>query len=194
MHHMRRFAFICRFCWILFYVSKQSPEGELWHSGGASGQVPLWRCQLDMLQLWTLHTFVGFNGCRDLSGTAGVLQGKSPMFDIWTEAPSPPSTMTVLGHCTFFAKCCFFIVYFTWRGRGRWGKTVNLASRMQSTGVPGRIQVSELFYKSIMAVPGQQYTFEESHEQMCARTALFFDHHYWCANSLKGAPCYGIWL
>ena len=36
--------------------------------------------------------------------TAGVLQGKTPMFDIW-------------------------------------GKTVNLASRMESTGQPGRIQV-----------------------------------------------------
>eukprot|EP00667_Euglena_gracilis_P003367 EG_transcript_3376 len=62
--------------------------------------------------------------------TAGVLQGKSPMFDIW-------------------------------------GKTVNLASRMQSTGLPGRIQVSELFYKSIVAIPGQQYSFEESHQTMC---------------------------
>ena len=44
--------------------------------------------------------------------TAGVLQGKTPMFDIW-------------------------------------GKTVNLASRMESTGVSGRIQVSELVYRSV---------------------------------------------
>eukprot|EP00667_Euglena_gracilis_P000580 EG_transcript_580 len=62
--------------------------------------------------------------------TAGVLQGKNPMFDIW-------------------------------------GKTVNLASRMQSTGQPGRIQVSDLFYRSVIACPGQRFVFEPSRETMC---------------------------
>jgi hypothetical protein len=62
--------------------------------------------------------------------TAGVLQGKSPMFDIW-------------------------------------GKTVNLASRMQSTSVPGRIQVSEAFCRAVMATPGQPFTFEDAHDTYC---------------------------
>eukprot|EP00667_Euglena_gracilis_P001451 EG_transcript_1451 len=62
--------------------------------------------------------------------TAGVLQGKNPMFDIW-------------------------------------GKTVNLASRMQSTSPPGRIQVTDLFCHAILAVPGQPFTFDDSHEVMC---------------------------
>eukprot|EP00667_Euglena_gracilis_P000925 EG_transcript_923 len=62
--------------------------------------------------------------------TAGVLQGKNPMFDIW-------------------------------------GKTVNLASRMQSTGQPGRIQVSDLFHRSVIASPDQPFLFEDSHQVMC---------------------------
>eukprot|EP00667_Euglena_gracilis_P001456 EG_transcript_1455 len=62
--------------------------------------------------------------------TAGVLQGKNPMFDIW-------------------------------------GKTVNLASRMQSTGQPGRIQVSDLFHRSVVASPDQPFLFEDSHQVMC---------------------------
>lgn len=62
--------------------------------------------------------------------TAGVLQGKSPMFDIW-------------------------------------GKTVNLASRMESTGQPGRIQVSEGFFKKVAAVPNQPFTFEPGHKAYC---------------------------
>jgi len=47
--------------------------------------------------------------------TAGVLQGKTPLFDI-----------------------C--------------GQTVNLASRMDSTGQPGRIQVSEAIYQATTQV------------------------------------------
>eukprot|EP00668_Euglena_longa_P026608 GGOE01033311.1.p1 GENE.GGOE01033311.1~~GGOE01033311.1.p1 ORF type:complete len:1167 (-),score=340.26 GGOE01033311.1:555-3878(-) len=61
---------------------------------------------------------------------AGVLAGRSPMFDIW-------------------------------------GNTVNLASRMQSTGEPGRIQVSEYLYQKVVAEPGQPFTFDSPHSVYC---------------------------
>eukprot|EP00667_Euglena_gracilis_P000525 EG_transcript_525 len=48
-----------------------------------------------------------------------------------------------------------------------WGATVNLASRMQSSGEPGRIQVSEQLYKKVMAVPGQPFTFEAPRSTFC---------------------------
>jgi len=80
---------------------------------------------------------------------AGVLQGKSPMFDIW-------------------------------------GKTVNLASRMQSTGVPGRIQVSDAFYRIIAAIPGQSYGFEESHETLCKGFGLV--RGYFVQRTVEGPP------
>jgi len=38
-----------------------------------------------------------------------------------------------------------------------WGDTVNIASRMQSSGVPGRIQVAP----STRALLGDDYAFEE---------------------------------
>ena len=38
-----------------------------------------------------------------------------------------------------------------------WGDTVNLASRMESTGVPGAIQVTESVYREL----GGEYKFEE---------------------------------
>ena len=38
-----------------------------------------------------------------------------------------------------------------------WGDTVNLASRMESTGVPGAIQVSESVYQALHG----EYKFEE---------------------------------
>eukprot|EP00669_Euglena_mutabilis_P002621 TRINITY_DN132_c0_g1_i1.p1 TRINITY_DN132_c0_g1~~TRINITY_DN132_c0_g1_i1.p1 ORF type:complete len:999 (-),score=276.51 TRINITY_DN132_c0_g1_i1:532-3528(-) len=62
--------------------------------------------------------------------TAGVLQGKTPLFDIW-------------------------------------GKTVNLASRMESTGQPGRIQVSEAIYQATTQVKGQPFVFETRHKVFC---------------------------
>jgi len=81
--------------------------------------------------------------------TAGVLQGKSPMFDIW-------------------------------------GKTVNLASRMQSTGIPGRIQVAEPFYRSIIAIPEQSYVFEESHDQLCKGFGMV--RSYYVQSTLEAVP------
>eukprot|EP00668_Euglena_longa_P028595 GGOE01035876.1.p1 GENE.GGOE01035876.1~~GGOE01035876.1.p1 ORF type:complete len:1162 (-),score=411.87 GGOE01035876.1:1521-4565(-) len=62
--------------------------------------------------------------------TAGVLQGKTPLFDIW-------------------------------------GKTVNLASRMESTGVPGRVQVSESVFQSVVSVKDQPFTFDPRHRVSC---------------------------
>ncbi|HBQ98370.1 MAG TPA: diguanylate cyclase, partial [Cyanobacteria bacterium UBA11691] len=38
-----------------------------------------------------------------------------------------------------------------------WGDTVNVASRMESSGMPGKIQVSEQFYQSLK----DQFEFEE---------------------------------
>eukprot|EP00667_Euglena_gracilis_P007105 EG_transcript_7171 len=48
-----------------------------------------------------------------------------------------------------------------------WGTPVNLASRMQSTGEPGRIQVSEQLYQKVIAVPGQPFSFEEPRSTFC---------------------------
>jgi len=62
--------------------------------------------------------------------TAGVLQGKTPLFDIW-------------------------------------GRTVNLASRMESTGQPGRIQVAEGVYQTLAPLKEQPFTFEARHKVFC---------------------------
>eukprot|EP00668_Euglena_longa_P027006 GGOE01033798.1.p1 GENE.GGOE01033798.1~~GGOE01033798.1.p1 ORF type:complete len:1151 (-),score=392.90 GGOE01033798.1:281-3733(-) len=62
--------------------------------------------------------------------TAGVLQGKTPLFDIW-------------------------------------GKTVNLASRMESTGQAGRIQVAEGVYLAVIKHKDQPFTFESRHKVYC---------------------------
>eukprot|EP00667_Euglena_gracilis_P000724 EG_transcript_725 len=48
-----------------------------------------------------------------------------------------------------------------------WGATVNLASRMQSTGEPGRIQVSEQLYKKVTAEPNQPFTFDAPRSTYC---------------------------
>ena len=45
-----------------------------------------------------------------------------------------------------------------------WGQTVNLASRMQTTGEPGRIQISELMYERVTADPESRFTFERAHK------------------------------
>jgi len=44
---------------------------------------------------------------------------------------------------------------------------VNLASRMESTGQPGRIQVAEKFFKRVIAVEGQPFAFEPSRPTYC---------------------------
>eukprot|EP00667_Euglena_gracilis_P011028 EG_transcript_11244 len=62
--------------------------------------------------------------------TAGVLQGKAPLFDIW-------------------------------------GKTVNLASRMESTGQAGRIQVAEGVFQSVLMYKNQPFAFESRHKVYC---------------------------
>eukprot|EP00667_Euglena_gracilis_P012321 EG_transcript_12642 len=62
--------------------------------------------------------------------TAGVLQGKTPLFDIW-------------------------------------GKTVNLASRMESTGQAGRIQVAEGVYQAVALCKDQPFLFESRHKVHC---------------------------
>jgi class 3 adenylate cyclase len=75
--------------------------------------------------------------------TAGVLPGKTPLFDVW-------------------------------------GKTVNLASRMESTGQPGRIQVSEAVQKAVIAIPDQPFGFDAKHRVTCRGfgqvTAYFLSH------------------
>eukprot|EP00667_Euglena_gracilis_P025082 EG_transcript_29175 len=48
-----------------------------------------------------------------------------------------------------------------------WGTPVNLASRMQSTGEPGRIQVSEQLYREVVLVPGQPFGFEPPRSVYC---------------------------
>eukprot|EP00667_Euglena_gracilis_P000689 EG_transcript_688 len=48
-----------------------------------------------------------------------------------------------------------------------WGKTVNLASRMESTGQPGRIQISEGVHQSLLKVKGQPFTFDSRHKVYC---------------------------
>ncbi len=47
------------------------------------------------------------------------------------------------------------------------GCTVNLASRMQSTGQPGRIQVSEGIYRRVTAMPNQPFTFDSPKTTFC---------------------------
>eukprot|EP00668_Euglena_longa_P011075 GGOE01013432.1.p1 GENE.GGOE01013432.1~~GGOE01013432.1.p1 ORF type:complete len:1134 (+),score=292.86 GGOE01013432.1:137-3403(+) len=48
-----------------------------------------------------------------------------------------------------------------------WGKTVNLASRMESTGQPGRIQVSEGVHHTLLKVKDQPFTFDSRHKVSC---------------------------
>eukprot|EP00667_Euglena_gracilis_P001132 EG_transcript_1132 len=48
-----------------------------------------------------------------------------------------------------------------------WGTPVNLASRMQSTGEPGRIQVSEQLYRKVMEEAGQPFSFEPPRSVFC---------------------------
>uniref|UniRef100_A0A7S4G4S8 Guanylate cyclase domain-containing protein n=1 Tax=Eutreptiella gymnastica TaxID=73025 RepID=A0A7S4G4S8_9EUGL len=62
--------------------------------------------------------------------TAGVLQGKAPLFDVW-------------------------------------GKTVNLASRLESTGVPGVIQISEAAYVAVTRDPACAFQFDRGHKTFC---------------------------
>ena len=42
-----------------------------------------------------------------------------------------------------------------------WGSTVNLASRMESTGVTDRIQVSQDVYDKISFLPGHEFKQKE---------------------------------
>eukprot|EP00668_Euglena_longa_P037825 GGOE01048731.1.p1 GENE.GGOE01048731.1~~GGOE01048731.1.p1 ORF type:complete len:1179 (-),score=398.21 GGOE01048731.1:1036-4452(-) len=62
--------------------------------------------------------------------TAGVLQGRLPLFDIW-------------------------------------GPTVNLASRMESTGQAGRIQVVEGVFQAVVAQNDQPFLFDSRHKVFC---------------------------
>eukprot|EP00667_Euglena_gracilis_P017309 EG_transcript_18217 len=48
-----------------------------------------------------------------------------------------------------------------------WGKTVNLASRMESTGQPGRIQVSEGVHHALLKTRDQPFTFHARHKVYC---------------------------
>eukprot|EP00667_Euglena_gracilis_P010889 EG_transcript_11103 len=47
---------------------------------------------------------------------------------------------------------------------------------MQSTSPPGRIQVTDLFCHAILAVPGQPFTFDDSHEVMCKGFGMVKSH------------------
>jgi len=62
--------------------------------------------------------------------TAGVLPGKTPLFDVW-------------------------------------GKTVNLASRMESSGVPGRVQITEQVHRLVIKATDNPFTFDAKHKVMC---------------------------
>eukprot|EP00668_Euglena_longa_P022304 GGOE01027758.1.p1 GENE.GGOE01027758.1~~GGOE01027758.1.p1 ORF type:complete len:357 (-),score=98.46 GGOE01027758.1:1559-2629(-) len=67
-----------------------------------------------------------------------------------------------------------------------WGITVNLASRMQSTGEPGRIQVSEHLYKKVIAVPEQPFSFEAPRTTFCKGFGNV--NAYMVRNTTEGLP------
>eukprot|EP00667_Euglena_gracilis_P001011 EG_transcript_1009 len=67
-----------------------------------------------------------------------------------------------------------------------WGTTVNLASRMQSTGEPGRIQVSEKMYHRVMAVPDQPFTFDPPRSILCKGFGTV--HAYLVRTTAEGLP------
>jgi class 3 adenylate cyclase len=48
-----------------------------------------------------------------------------------------------------------------------WGKTVNLASRLESTGVPGRIQLAESTHSAVMRTKDAPFTFDKRHKVLC---------------------------
>jgi class 3 adenylate cyclase len=73
-----------------------------------------------------------------------------------------------------------------------WGDTVNVASRMESHGEPGRIHVSEVFATALRSVDGGQWTVDDNNDSMTSDSMTLFKRG---SISIKGkGPMTTYWL
>lgn len=94
---------------------------------------------------------------EDVSGAIGIARLALAMLDIIDERPPLGSRRLKLRIGIHCGAVVAGVIGETRIAYDVWGEAVNMASRMESHGVPGRIQVSEAFY----SLTGPSFIFEE---------------------------------